>query len=87
MLGGNSNSTTASNIALIIALILAGALFISDRGSQTIFLQTRSNVEAIASPGIKFLSIPISMIENVSSAFVERSKAFSENKIIKKSLE
>ena len=86
MLGGDANSTTASNIALIIALILAGALFISDRGSQTIFLQTRSNVEAIASPGIKFLSIPISMIENVSSAFVERSKAFSENKALRDEL-
>ena len=86
MLGSNSNSTRASNIALITALILAGTLFISDRGSQTIFLQTRSNVEAIASPGIKFLSIPISMIENVSSAFVERSKAFSENKALRDEL-
>ena len=86
MLGSNSNSTKASNIALITALILAGALFISDRGPQTIFLQTRSNVEAIASPGIKFLSIPIGMIENVSSAFVERSKAFSENKALRDEL-
>ena len=86
MLGSNSNSTKASNIALITALILAGTLFISDRGSQTIFLQTRSNVEAIASPGIKFLSKPISMIENVSSAFVERSKALSENKALRDEL-
>ena len=86
MLGSNSNSTKASNIALITALILAGTLFISDRGSQTIFLQTRSNVEAIASPGIKFLSMPISMLKNVSSAFVERSKALSENKALRDEL-
>jgi rod shape-determining protein MreC len=86
MLGSNSNSTKASNIALITALFLASALFVSDRGSQTIFLQTRSNIEAVATPGIKFLSIPISIFENISEAIAERSKALSENKALREEL-
>ena len=86
MLGSNSNSTKASNLTYIFALILAGGLFLSDRGSQTIFLQTRSNIEAIASPGIKLFSIPITMLERLSNAIEERTKALSENKALRSEL-
>ena len=86
MFGSDTDSTRASTLTLIVAFIFAGIIFMTDRGSDRLLLQTQTHAETAISPGLALLSKPIRATESLIANYKDRSRAVEENKALKEEL-
>lgn len=86
MFGSDPDSTRASTIALILAFLIAGVIFVTNRGNDELLLQTQTGAETAVSPGLAFLSKPLRAAETLVAGFQDRSRAIEENKVLKEEL-
>jgi len=86
MFGSDTDSTRASTITLILAFVIAGILYMTDRGSERLLLRTQTEAESAISPGLAILSKPLRSAENLMAGFKDRSRAVEENKALKEEL-
>lgn len=86
MFGSDTDSSRASTLTLILAFLVAGIIFMTDRGSDRLLLQTQANAETAISPGLALLSKPIRAIESLIAGYQDRSRAVEENKALKEEL-
>jgi len=86
MFGPDSDSTRASTFTLILAFIIAAIIFMTDRGSDRLLLQTQSGAETVISPGLALISKPLRAVENLVIGFQDRSRAVEENKALREEL-
>lgn len=86
MFGSDTDSTRASTVTLILAFVIAGIIFMTDRGSDRLLLQTQTGAETAVSPSLALISKPIRAAENVIAGFQDRSRAVEENKVLKEEL-
>jgi len=86
MFGSDTDNTRASTVTLVLAFLIAGLIFMADRGSERLLLQTQTGAETAISPGLAFLSKPIRATENLIAGFQDRSRAVEENKALKEEL-
>ena len=86
MFGSDTDSTRASALTLVLAFIVAGIIFMTDRGSDRLLLQTQTHAETAISPGLALLSKPIRATESLIAGFQDRSRAVEENKALKEEL-
>jgi len=86
MIGNDTDSTRASILTLILAFVIAGIIFMTDRGSDRLLLNTQTGAETAIAPGLAFLSKPLRATENLIAGFQDRSRAIEENKALKEEL-
>lgn len=86
MIGQDTDSNRASTITLILAFIIAGTFLISERGSERLLSRTSTNVETGFSPALALLSKPLRAVENIATAYQDRSRAVKENKALREEL-
>lgn len=86
MFGSDTDSTRAPTVTLILAFIIAGLIFMTDRGSDRLLLQTQTQAEGAISPGLALLSKPIRATESLIAGYQDRSRAVEENKALKEEL-
>ncbi|MEP3889900.1 MAG: rod shape-determining protein MreC [Hellea sp.] len=86
MFGSDTDSTRASTLTFILAFIFAGIIFMTDRGSDRLLLQTQTQAETAISPGLALLSKPIRATESLIANYQDRSRAVEENKALKEEL-
>jgi len=86
MMGQDTDSSRASTITLIMAFVIAGIFFITDRGSERLLTQTTIGAESGIAPALALLSAPIRALENISTGLQDRSRAVEENKVLREEL-
>jgi len=86
MIGQDTDSNRASTITLIVAFVIAGIFYITDRGSERLLSQTTIGAETGFAPALSLLSKPLRAIENVGIGFQDRSRAVEENRALRNEL-
>ena len=80
------NSPRATHIALILAFALSAILFTADRTSEGFLEREKMGIGSTVSPILSTLSSPIRALESFTAQFIDRNRAFAENKALKEEL-
>jgi rod shape-determining protein MreC len=86
MVGQDTDSSRASTITLVIAFLIAGVFYLSDRGSGRLLTQTTIGAETGFAPVLELLSKPLRAVENVGTGLQERARAVEENRALREEL-
>ena len=86
MLGSDPDSTRAPLIALVISFLIAGVIFVTNRGDGRTVSLTQTKVENSFAPALAFLSKPMRATENIFASVEDRSRALEENKALRAEL-
>ncbi len=86
MLGNDPDNTRAPLITLIVCFLIAGVIFVTNRGDDRTISLTQTKIENSFAPALAFLSKPIRATENIFASLEDRSHALEENKALRAEL-